>query len=338
MHEEIMIKPKRKEKRKGLRLLLIILSIATLLLIGMLVEVFLEASDRLDFPPVGTIVEVNGHDMHLWAEGTGDVTLVFTVGWKMPSAYMDFYPLRSALVDHTRVAIYDRPGYGWSEVADTPRDIDTMAEELHMLLDQAGEKPPYVMVAHSIGSLEVIRYAQLYPDEVVGMVLLDATNPAMYEDGGRSYGLSFRLANLRNSALAILNRTGITRLLFSTVYPYEKTPFGAGRKATIEIPEELRRLEKAMFLADFNNKNQVDENTRKEENAKTVLAHGTLGDLPLLVFTSEEYTGYSGINELQQDLLNWSADSRQIVVEGAGHALYWHNPKLINDEILDFVR
>lgn len=62
--------------------------------------------------------------------------------------------------------IYDKPGYGWSDITNAPRDIDTMIKEIHEVLSKAGEKPPYIYVAHSIALLEAIRFAQLYPDEV----------------------------------------------------------------------------------------------------------------------------------------------------------------------------
>jgi len=39
------------------------------------------------------LIDVNGHDMHIWAEGTGGATVVFGVGYQMPSGYVDFYPL-----------------------------------------------------------------------------------------------------------------------------------------------------------------------------------------------------------------------------------------------------
>lgn len=77
----------------------------------------------------------------------------------------------------TRVCAYDRAGRGWSELGPEPRDAERIAGELHTLLRNAGVPGPYVMVGHSAGGLFVRQYAQRYPNEVVGMVLLDAAHP-----------------------------------------------------------------------------------------------------------------------------------------------------------------
>lgn len=55
-----------------------------------------------------------------------------------------------------------------------------MAEELHILLTQAGIEPPYILAGHSFGGLVIRTYASLYPDEVVGLVLIDAAHPNQF--------------------------------------------------------------------------------------------------------------------------------------------------------------
>ncbi|MBB5190631.1 pimeloyl-ACP methyl ester carboxylesterase [Silvimonas terrae] len=83
----------------------------------------------------------------------------------------------AALAAHYPVFAYDRPGYGASQSKPGPRDPCTIAVELHQLLHAAGVSPPYVLVGHSIGGLYQYAYARLYPDEVAGLVLVDATHP-----------------------------------------------------------------------------------------------------------------------------------------------------------------
>lgn len=80
-----------------------------------------------------------------------------------------------------RVFAYDRPGYGDSSKADGPRDPCTVAAELRATLKAAGLAPPYILVGHSIGGLYHYTYAKLYPEEVVGLVLLDPTHPTHWE-------------------------------------------------------------------------------------------------------------------------------------------------------------
>jgi pimeloyl-ACP methyl ester carboxylesterase len=82
---------------------------------------------------------------------------------------------------HTVLA-YDRPGYGGSSgAAPGPRDPCSVAAEMRAVLAAAGLKPPYVLVGHSLGGLYQHAFAQLYPGEVAGLVLLDPTHPRHWE-------------------------------------------------------------------------------------------------------------------------------------------------------------
>jgi pimeloyl-ACP methyl ester carboxylesterase len=75
------------------------------------------------------------------------------------------------------VFAYNRPGYGNSEVAMSPRDGRTVVEELRRVLRHKGLKPPYVLVGHSLGGLYMQLFARAYPEEVKGLVLVDAMYP-----------------------------------------------------------------------------------------------------------------------------------------------------------------
>ena len=75
------------------------------------------------------------------------------------------------------VFAYNRPGYGNSDTVATPRDGRTVVEELRQVLRHKGLKPPYVLVGHSLGGLYMQWFARAYPDEVKGLVLVDAMYP-----------------------------------------------------------------------------------------------------------------------------------------------------------------
>jgi pimeloyl-ACP methyl ester carboxylesterase len=77
--------------------------------------------------------------------------------------------------------VYDRYGYGKSTSASSTRDACTIAREQHELLMQAGVKPPYLLVGHSIGGLYEYVFALMYPQDVTGLVLLDPTHPEHWE-------------------------------------------------------------------------------------------------------------------------------------------------------------
>jgi pimeloyl-ACP methyl ester carboxylesterase len=119
------------------------------------------------------------------------VTLVFEAGSR---GTIDKWGkvLEGASRDAT-VFAYNRPGYGNSEAALTPRDGRTVVEELRQLLRQKGLKPPYVLVGHSLGGLYMQLFARAYPDEVKGLVLVDAMYPRAVK-ATRDFPWAVRLA------------------------------------------------------------------------------------------------------------------------------------------------
>jgi pimeloyl-ACP methyl ester carboxylesterase len=316
----------------------LILGAIFLLLVGIIYEHIEEYQDFNKYVPVGQLINVDGHYMHIYGQGIGEVKVVFSAGWKIPSPYVDFYPLYNEISKYTRTLVYDRPGYGWSEIADTPRDIDTIAKEMHELLMKSGEKPPYILVGHSIGSLEVLRFAQLYKNEVKGIILIDGSNPEMYINNKvKASGLIRLRTSIKNNLIFFLNKTGITRLLFQIAGFYDTTSLATARNNLKQAPESFKKIDQAMFLRTFNNKNQCDEGDNKENNANTVTANGYLTDVPLRIITSEERNSYKGEAQNQVNLKKWSQNSEQIIVKESGHAIHWVHPEVINNEILNLI-
>jgi len=83
-----------------------------------------------------------------------------------------------------RNCAYDRAGMGYSDPSPAPRDGVAIADDLDRLLAAAHIAPPYVMVGHSMGGLRLRQFAGRHPDEVVGIVLVDATTPEALRDPG----------------------------------------------------------------------------------------------------------------------------------------------------------
>lgn len=134
------------------------------------------------FQPLGTMVTVNDHSMHVYTEGKGKTTLVFMSGGGTCSPTLDFKSLYSRLSDNYRIAVVEKAGYGFSEVEDVPRDIDTILEETRQALTLAGEKAPYVLFPHSMSGIEAFYWAQKYPDEIAAIVGLDPAVPNAYDN------------------------------------------------------------------------------------------------------------------------------------------------------------
>lgn len=132
-------------------------------------------------PAPGELVEVEDFKLHLNAAGekSNKPTLVIEGGLGVPSDH--YHWLSETLKDSMRVVRYDRAGIVYSDASQTPRDAETVVRELHTLLEKAGESPPYILAGHSMGGLFIRVFAQLYPDEVAGLVFLDSSHPDFRE-------------------------------------------------------------------------------------------------------------------------------------------------------------
>lgn len=119
------------------------------------------------------MVEVDGHNMSIYTEGEGKHTIVFMSGWGTTSPILDFKPLYSRLSDENRIVVVEKFGYGFSDVVDGERDMDTILRQDREALQKAGIEAPYVLCAHSFSGYEATLWAQKYPDEVEAIVGLD---------------------------------------------------------------------------------------------------------------------------------------------------------------------
>jgi pimeloyl-ACP methyl ester carboxylesterase len=131
-------------------------------------------------PAPGRLVDVGGWSLHLHCTGTtraGRPTVVLEAG--IGDFSVEWSLVQPRVSTFARVCSYDRAGDGWSEMGPHPRTLRQIAYELHTLLSNAGERPPYVLVGHSYGAWLVRQYASAYPTDVVGVVLVDggADNP-----------------------------------------------------------------------------------------------------------------------------------------------------------------
>ncbi|WP_259418097.1 alpha/beta fold hydrolase [Bacillus toyonensis] len=101
-------------------------------------------------------------------------TLVFDSGYG--ATLESWNSIRDDISKFSKMFIYDRAGIGQSGTNDRPRHSQQSVENLRILLHKAGIKPPYVLVGHSLGGLNTRLFASIYPEEVVGVVLLDSTH------------------------------------------------------------------------------------------------------------------------------------------------------------------
>ena len=134
------------------------------------------------------LVDIGGRRLYLACKGSGTPTVILEAGagnngdiWSMvePEAAAKI-SVFDGVAEFTRVCAYHRPGTvagsqrSRSDPAPMPRSAGDVVADLRALLDAAGVRPPYVLVGHSFGGLVVRLFASTVPDEVVGLVLVDA--------------------------------------------------------------------------------------------------------------------------------------------------------------------
>jgi pimeloyl-ACP methyl ester carboxylesterase len=127
----------------------------------------------------GGLVDVGGHRLRIERLGKGSPIVVMEAGLAQPRNTWGHLP--NDIASFTQVVVYDRAGLGDSDPGPVPRTGKQIIAELHMLLTNAGIKGPYVLVGHSFGGLSARLYAHQYPDDVVGMVLIDASHEDEYD-------------------------------------------------------------------------------------------------------------------------------------------------------------
>jgi pimeloyl-ACP methyl ester carboxylesterase len=119
----------------------------------------------------GRMIDVGGHRLYIECTGSGGPAVILQAGLGASSS--SWAGIAPAVAATTTVCTYDRAGHGRSDEAG-PQDGIALATDLHALFEGAGVPGPYVLVGHSSGGPYVRVFAAQYPDEVAGMVLLDA--------------------------------------------------------------------------------------------------------------------------------------------------------------------
>ncbi len=124
------------------------------------------------FATHGELVALSdGRALNLRCSGEGEPVVILEAGGNADSS--TWYLVQPQLARLTRVCAYDRAGYGFSDEGPYPRDLVADVADLHALIQTLGNVTPVVLVGHSLGSNIVRKYAQLYPQEVAGLVLVD---------------------------------------------------------------------------------------------------------------------------------------------------------------------
>ncbi len=304
-------------KRSVLGMLIVLIVLSG---VGFAYQAVATALDRRAFPAPGQLVDVGGYRIHLHTKGEnqGNPTAILIACGGCTSANWGW--VQGALARYTRVVAYDRAGFGWSDVGPAPRDALQNVRELHTALGRAGIAGPYVLVGHSLGGPLARVYAGQYPDEVVGMVLIDPRHPDKDtrfppEAQAKSQSEARMIALLR-----VLARFGVLRLTDQgkehQLPPQQNASSNAFQASTRHW--DSIAAEAAVIAA-------TDAETRSA---------GSLGRLPLAVISADTAWWTTGApadatrllyTQLNREQAALSSNSIHRVVVGASHTSLVNN-------------
>ena len=263
---------------------------------------------------IGKQFEVNGNKMTIYIEGEGEQTIVFLAGGGTSSPILDFKSLYSLLSDDYRIAVVEKVGYGFSDVADVDRSLPRILEDTRTALQLADVQKPYILSPHSMSGIEALYWVQTYPDEVSAIIGLDMAVPATYND----YDAPMAMLYLGKVAADL----GVIRWL----------P-GAAESVAIQngtLTEEEKDLYRTIFYQRTATQPMINEVKSIKTNAKIVAGNGEV-DHPMLLFTSNgEGTGWDQKEWVSfQETFASENSKRRLVPLNVSH--YVHD--LVYDEI-----
>lgn len=295
-----------------------------LLIVGIGYQQLGNLMDAHRFPEPGRLVDSGGHRLKINCTGSGSPTVVLESGWG--DVLVEWQAVQPQLSTFTRVCSYDRAGYGESDAGLLPRTSSQIARELHTLLQNAGEHPPFILVGHSFGGYNVRVFHGQYPNEVVGLVLVDATQEDQYQLLPSAWKQMFasELSHRRNQArrMPLQIRLGIARWRFGK----QLGPYGY------------------LILRSNYIKARASELQEIQTSAEEARAAGTFGNKPLIVLTGvqqddslkntlspEDFANFqrTWIGTLQPRLAQLSTRGKQIILSNVGHDIPTEDPAAV---------
>ena len=269
--------------------------------------------------PMGQQVLVNGHQINVYVEGDGPETIVVLSGAGIASPILDFKEVSESLSKQYKLVIVERAGYGYSDDSNHSRDVMEVLSETRQALSQANITGPFIILSHSMASLESLAWQEKYPDEVKALIGLDWALPSSYE-------------NLKdNQALLTVaywsSKIGLLRYLPESFYIKNQT-----------LTENERKQYKLLAYKQLMSQAMLYESQTVKENAKKVPSNINPKIPTLLMVSNGEGTSFSQ-SEWQRYAERFASDQSNVQVDymDAPHDLYHYQSDAIVSRIKEFL-
>ena len=275
--------------------------------------------EQASLTPMGKTVLVNGHKINVYVEGDGPETIVVLSGAGIASPILDFKNLTDSLSKKYKVVVVERAGYGFSEDSDQSRDVMTVLSETRQALSQANISGPFIILSHSMASLESLAWQEKYPDEVKTLVGLDWALLASYKD-----------LKDNQSLLTVAywsSKIGLLRYFPESFYIKNPT-----------LTETERQQYKLLAYKQLMSQAMLHESRLAKENAKKVPSSINPKIPALLLVSNGEGTTFSQ-SEWQRYAERFASDQSNIQVDymDTPHDLYHYQSDAIVSRIKEFL-
>lgn len=308
------------------------------LLAGVAYELIMRWQVAKQFPPPGRLVDVGGHRMQIDCRGSGSPTVVLEAGLDALGS-LSWSAVHDAIAKQSRACAYSRAGLVWSEPRSERFQADAVARDLHGLLANAGEQAPFVMVGHSLGGPYIMTFTRLYPQDVAGLVFVDASHPDQVERMKEAVGKSLSSGDGVLKFADALSWTGIPRVL-------------AARSDAPGMPAQVKAVQDAYISRSA--RALLDEADSVESTLSSAGQLRELGERPIVVLTavkplpeavlkSMQLTVAQGQQiqrvwkQLHDDEASWSHHSRREIVADSSHYIQFDRPDVVIAAVVDAV-
>lgn len=302
------------------RLLFLMGAVLVLLLVSFIYHRLDLQREKASLNPVGQMVSVNGHEMSVFVKGNGPQTLVFLSGAGTASPILDFKDLYDGLSKQYKIVVVERAGYGYSEDTSKSRDVSEVLSETRQALAKAQVSGPYIILSHSMASLETLLWQEKYPSEIQAVIGLDWALPESYAH------LKMHPQILRMARLG--SQLGLLRYIPSRLYvPNEN------------LSSSDRRLYQRIAYRQILSQAMLNESLSVKENAKKVDAKINSQIPTLLLVSNGEGTSFSK-EEWRNYAARFAKDQKNIELTfyDAPHYLYHYQTKEVVAKIEDFIK
>lgn len=276
--------------------------------------------EKVSLKPIGQMVSVNGHDMSVFVKGEGAQTLVFLSGAGTASPILDFKDLYDGLSKQYKIVVVERAGYGYSEDTSKSRDVSEVLSETRQALAKAYVSGPYIILSHSMASLETLLWQEKYPSETQAVIGLDWALPESYAH------LKIHSQMLRMARLG--SQLGLLRYIPSRLYvPNEN------------LSSSDLRLYQRIAYRQILSQAMLNESLSVKENAKKVDAKINSQIPTLLLVSNGEGTSFSQ-EEWRHYATRFAKDQKNIELTfyDAPHYLYHYQTTEVVAKIEDFIK